>query len=68
MRINSRITPENRVALSHLITAVNIKRVNMGLDEVRQSDVLNEIIARAAEQSTINLCGVFLIKERPGNP
>lgn len=63
MRINCWITPENRKSLSYLITAVNIKRVETGLDEVSQAHVLNEIIQRAAEMSTINLCGVFLAKK-----
>ncbi len=62
MRINCWITPENRISLSHLITAVNIKRQEMGLDEVSQAHVVNDIIQRVAEMSTVNLCGTFLIK------
>ncbi|ENU4835475.1 hypothetical protein ACFH4J_003459 [Escherichia coli] len=60
MRINCSIKPENRLTLSQLITAVNQQRARLGLEDVRQSDVVNEIIARAGEQSTINLCGVFV--------
>lgn len=63
MRINCWISPENRKSLSYLITAVNIKRVETGLNEVSQAHVLNEIIQRAAEMNTINLCGVFLVKQ-----
>lgn len=63
MRINCWISPENRKSLSHLITAVNIKHVETGLNEVSQVHVLNEIIQRAAEMNTINLCGVFLVKQ-----
>lgn len=63
MRINCWITQNNRTALSDLITAVNIKRAEMGLCEVSQAHVLNDILQRAAEMSTINLCGVFLVKQ-----
>lgn len=63
MRINCWITPENRIRLSQMITAVNIQRVQCGLEEVSQAHVLNDIIERAAEMSTINLCGMFLLKQ-----
>lgn len=63
MRINCSITPDNRRALSHIITAVNIRRAELGLREASQSEVVNEIIARAAERTTINLCNVFLTKQ-----
>lgn len=62
MRINSRITPENRKRLSNLITAVNCQRASMGLEEVKQSDVVNAIIERVSEMTAVNLCGVFLLK------
>lgn len=68
MRINCWITPENRQALSHLITAVNIERAHSGLDEVSQAHVLNDIIARVAEMRTVNLCGVFLLNRRETFP
>lgn len=66
MRINCWITPENRKGLSNLITAVNIKRAEAGLDEVSQAHVLNDVIARVVEMSTVNLCGTFLIKRSRG--
>ncbi|MGO3911527.1 hypothetical protein [Huaxiibacter chinensis] len=62
MRINCWITQDNRTSLSQMITAVNIKRAEMGLEEVSQAHVLNDIIQRAGEMTTINLCGVFLMK------
>lgn len=64
MRINCWITPENRVDLSAMITAVNQQRAALGLGPVSQAHVLNDIIARAAEQSTINLCSVFVTREQ----
>jgi len=45
MRINCWITQNNRTALSDLITAVNIKRAEMGLCEVSQAHVLNEFFS-----------------------
>lgn len=62
MRINCWITPENRLSLSQLITAVNIQRAAAGLPETSQAHVLNDVIARVAEMSTVNLCGTFLVK------
>lgn len=64
MRINCSITPENRLALSQIIKAVNEQRAALGLPPVMQSAVVNEIIARAAEWSTINLCSVFITREQ----
>ena len=69
MRINCSITPDHRRALSQMITAVNAKRAEQGLEPVTQSQIVNEIIGRAAERDTINLCGIYLIKSQyaPGD-
>lgn len=62
MRVNCWITPDNRKHLSNMITAVNCERAAKGLEEVSQAHVLNDIIERVAQMSTVNLCGVFLLK------
>jgi hypothetical protein len=64
MRINCAITPDDRRALSKLIGAVNEKRLAIGLPLVNQSQIISEIIQRAAERDTINLCGIYLIKSQ----
>lgn len=64
MRINCSITLHNRIALWQFISAVNEQRQAMGLEPATQSEVVNEIIARAAERSTINLCNVFITREQ----
>lgn len=63
MRINCAIKPGNRITLSQLIDEVNRQRAALGLANVNQSDVVNEIIARAGEQTAITLCGVFIGRE-----
>lgn len=60
MRINCSITPENRGQMTQLIQAVNTQRAMLGLPPVNQAAVIQEMIHRISEMSTVNLCGVFV--------
>lgn len=60
MRINSRITAENRHVLSHFISATNVARRAAGMDDVKQSDVLNALLEWSGYQSLVPVCGVFV--------
>ncbi|SUY95346.1 Uncharacterised protein [Citrobacter freundii] len=60
MRINCSITPTERAQLSYLIEAVNVQRAALKLPPVNQTAVVQEIIHRVSEMSTVNLCNVFI--------
>lgn len=64
MRINAWITPENRQRLSTMITEVNWKRLEAGLDPLSQAHVINDIIERAWERDVIQIGGFYIINRR----
>lgn len=67
MRINCRITLTERAQLSYLMDAVTAGRAAMGLPPVSQADVIQEIIHRVSEMSTVNLCNVFIPRAPKGD-
>lgn len=67
MRINCSITLTERAQLSYMIDAVNAQRAELNLPPVNQSDVIQEVIHRVSEMSTVNLCNVFISRAPKGN-
>ncbi len=67
MRINCRITLTERAQLSYLMDAVTAGRAALGLPPVSQADVIQEIIHRVSEMSTVNLCNVFIPRAPQGD-
>ncbi|CZX93392.1 Uncharacterised protein [Enterobacter hormaechei] len=67
MRINCSITLTERAQLSYMIDAVNSQRAALNLPPVNQTDVIQEIIHRVSEMSSVNLCNVFISRAPKGD-
>jgi hypothetical protein len=67
MRINCSITLTERAQLSYMIDAVNAQRAALSLPPVNQADVIQEIIHRVSEMSSVNLCNVFISRAPKGD-
>lgn len=65
MRLQAHLTAENTVAINQLLDTVNEARKRGGMEPTTLTHLTNEIIARAVERSSINLCNVFV---SPGYP
>lgn len=62
MRVNAAITSKTRRQLSSLIAAVNKQRARLNMPPSCQTEVINELVARAAERPTNFICGVLVQK------
>ena len=67
MRINCRITLTERAQLSYIMDAVSAGRAALGLPPVSQADVIQEMIHRISEMSSVNLCNVFISRAPKGD-
>lgn len=68
MRLQAHLTPENTDLVNQLLADVNAERSKLGLEPVKISHLVHEILNRVGEMRAINLCGVFLLNRREAVP
>lgn len=65
MRLQAHLTPEHTAAVNQLLAEVNAARQAAGMEPVKISALVHDIINRIDEMKTVNLCGVFLLNRQP---
>lgn len=68
MRLQAYLTPENEVAVQQLLASVNAERAKAGLEPATISSLVNEIISRIDQMSSLNICGVYLMNRQDAAP
>lgn len=65
MRLQAHLTKEHETAINALLESVNETRKRAGLEPANISFLVNEILARTFERTSVNLCNVFVTIGEP---
>lgn len=68
MRLQAYLTPENEYAVQQLLASVNVERSKAGLEPVTISNLVNEVISRIDQMTSLNICGVYLLNRQNATP